>query len=70
MVTGIQGTGPYGLIRSLQNEINQWKYELSLIKMGIRSVRKKRYYEKLIDENRSRIREIKKSLKEKQNPVA
>lgn len=63
VTTGIQGTGPYGRMRALQNEIKQIKYELDLIKQGIRPASRRKALLEEINEKRKIIRSIKKNLK-------
>lgn len=59
MALGIAGTGPYGRIRSLQQEISGCKYELELIAQGMRRKRSPKKLREIIANNRAEIRKIK-----------
>jgi hypothetical protein len=65
MASGKIWTGPYGKIRSLQQEINNWKYELRLMAEGIRrpNAKLKTGLEEAIAANRRKIKRIKKTRK-------
>lgn len=65
MALGVPGTGPYGEIRTLREEIRRTEYELQLMDSGMhRNLKKKREkLKQIIEANRERIREITKSQK-------
>jgi hypothetical protein len=67
MTLGVQGTGPYGKIRSLQHEINDCKYELGLIAEGMRRPLSSKRLNEIIEENRAKIRAIKAAEQAKKN---
>jgi len=58
MTLGIQGTGPYGKIRQLRNNISNCKYELRLIEMGMRRRLGKKKLLEIIATNRAEIKRI------------
>ncbi len=64
MALGVPGTGPYGEIRSLRNEIKDCKYEISLIEQGFRRPHNRSWYEQRTKESRAKIREILRKQKE------
>lgn len=57
MTTGIGGTGPYGEIRALRDDIRNWEYELYLIEIGVRKKGKKKA-EEAIERSLARIKVI------------
>ncbi len=60
MTSGKQGTGPYGEIRWLQQQISAWKYELGLItEQGMKRPIGKDKLIELIKLNRLKIKAIK-----------
>lgn len=65
MALGIQGTGPYGKIRSLEQDIKDYKYEISLVEQGIKKKPGKKYYQKLIEDKKDELRKIKDCIKNK-----
>jgi uncharacterized protein (DUF2344 family) len=63
MALGVPGTGPYGAIRSLQQEIKACKYELRLIGQGmIRQIGPKRLAQ-MIENNKTEIKKIRLEIK-------
>lgn len=69
MTLGVPGNGPYGRIRSLQNEISDCKYELGLITRGMRRKFGSKRLHEMIKINRDKIKEIKAAQKfRKSNP--
>lgn len=65
MALGVPGTGPYGQIRMLQEEINACEYELWLIAEGIRINRGSKRLKEIIRDNRIKIKKIKEAEKMK-----
>jgi len=63
MTLGKLGTGPYGRIRTLYQQIKSYKYEISLIDQGVKKG-KKTSYQKKIEDTREEIRQIRKSIKD------
>lgn len=59
MALGVPGTGPYSSIKSLQQEINNCKYELKLIAQGIRRKFGPKRLNQIITTNRTKIKQIK-----------
>lgn len=64
MALGIEGTGPYGEIRTLREQIKDWKYKITLIGMGVHKGSKAKY-EKYISENRVKIKTIQEGIKKR-----
>jgi len=63
MTLGIAGSGPYGRIRHLQEEINACKYELGLIAEGMRRSLGSKRLKEIILADRAEIRTIKANQK-------
>ncbi len=65
MARGVFGTGPYGQIRSLEQEINDCKYELRLIVEGARPKLGSKRLNDMIKYKEDKIRQIKAAKKRK-----
>ncbi|HVU06236.1 MAG TPA: hypothetical protein VHE10_00330 [Candidatus Paceibacterota bacterium] len=69
MALGVSGTGPYGQIRSLRQEIADCRYELSLVAQGMRRELGAARLKEIIAVNRSKIRQIKDTEKAKKKSL-
>ncbi len=64
MALGVPGTGPYGRIRELYRQIDDYKYKISLIDQDVK-MGSKASYQKKITVVRAEIKQIRKKAKKK-----